>query len=215
MLQSYAVNVQHSCYIMTASELLEQPCSKSYNAIKLVRSCWQLVPNLLRQTRNKECEHNLLTTWKQACNNLCVFTRVLLMTSIENVKSCHTRNILPGRYTICASKFNWLHYTTLYSPGGSMLIVIEQCTHKSAKSMKNYSKKPDLSIITFSLCETRTTGILFSALFRGAGRSNIWICAPPPPQLSIFRRPWPCLPYLEKSIANQELIHIACNSLAR
>ena len=34
---------------MTASDLLEQPCNKSDNAIKLVTSCEQLVPNLLQQ----------------------------------------------------------------------------------------------------------------------------------------------------------------------
>jgi hypothetical protein len=32
---------------MTVSDLLEQPCDKSDNAIKLVTSCLQLVPNLL------------------------------------------------------------------------------------------------------------------------------------------------------------------------
>ena len=61
---------------MTVSDLLEQPCNKSDNAIKLVISCCQLVPNLLKQTRNKQCEHNLLTTCEQTCYNLCVFTRV-------------------------------------------------------------------------------------------------------------------------------------------
>ena len=34
---------------MTVSDLLEQPCNKSDNAIKLVASCEQLVPNLLQQ----------------------------------------------------------------------------------------------------------------------------------------------------------------------
>ena len=61
---------------MTVSDLLEQPCNKSDNVIKLVISCCQLVPNLLQQTRNKQCENNLLTTCEQTCNNLCVFTRV-------------------------------------------------------------------------------------------------------------------------------------------
>ena len=61
---------------MTVSDLLEQPCNKSDNIIKLVISCCQLVPNLLQQTRNKQCEHNLLTTCEQTCNNLCVFTHV-------------------------------------------------------------------------------------------------------------------------------------------
>ena len=61
---------------MTVSDLLEQPCNKSDNATKIVTSCKQLVPNLLQQTRNKQCEHNLLTTCEQTSNKLCVFTRV-------------------------------------------------------------------------------------------------------------------------------------------
>ena len=61
---------------MTVSDLLEQPCNKSDNVIKLVISCCQFVPNLLQQTRNKQCENNLLTTCEQTCNNLCVFTCV-------------------------------------------------------------------------------------------------------------------------------------------
>ena len=55
---------------MTVSDLLEKPCHKSDNAIKLVTSCQQLVPNLLQQTGNKQCEHNLLTTCEQTCYNL-------------------------------------------------------------------------------------------------------------------------------------------------
>ena len=52
---------------MTVSDLLETLCNKSDNDIKLVSAC----------------EHNLLTTCEEtcynlfeACNNLCVFTRV-------------------------------------------------------------------------------------------------------------------------------------------
>ena len=36
---------------MTVSGMLEQPCNKSDNAIERVTSCYQLVPNLLQQTR--------------------------------------------------------------------------------------------------------------------------------------------------------------------
>ena len=70
LLQPWAVNLVTSCYIMTVSDLLEQPCNKFDNAIKLVTSCQQLVPNLLQQTRNKQCENNLLTTCEQTCYNL-------------------------------------------------------------------------------------------------------------------------------------------------
>ena len=65
---------------MTVSDWAEQPCNTSDNAIKLVTSCQRLVPT----TRNKQCEHNLLTrfvnrfvtTCLQTCNNLCVSTCV-------------------------------------------------------------------------------------------------------------------------------------------
>jgi hypothetical protein len=45
---------------MTVSDLLEQPCNKSDNVIKLATGCYQLVPNLLI-TWDKQGEHNLLT----------------------------------------------------------------------------------------------------------------------------------------------------------
>ena len=55
LLQPCAVNVvTFLLYIVTVSDLLEQPCNKSYNAIELVTSCQQLLPNLLQQTRNKQ-----------------------------------------------------------------------------------------------------------------------------------------------------------------
>ena len=36
-------------HFKAVSDLLEQPCNKSDNAIKLVISCYQLFPNLLQQ----------------------------------------------------------------------------------------------------------------------------------------------------------------------
>jgi hypothetical protein len=69
---------------MTVSDLLEQPCDKSDNAIKLVTSCEQLVPNLLQQlgtssakTTCRQLVNRFVTTCLQTCNNLCVFTCVL------------------------------------------------------------------------------------------------------------------------------------------
>ena len=50
---------------MTVSDLLEQPCNKSDNAIKLITSCWQPVPNLLQQAGTAECEHNFSTACEQ------------------------------------------------------------------------------------------------------------------------------------------------------
>jgi hypothetical protein len=49
LLQPCVVNLVIFLFIMTVSDLLEQPCDKSDNAIKLVTSCEQLVPNLLQQ----------------------------------------------------------------------------------------------------------------------------------------------------------------------
>ena len=73
LLQPCVVNVvTFLLYHMTVSDLLEQPCNKSDNAIKLVTSCEQLVPNLLQQTRNKQ---------------LCVFTCVSTYFFIAENKS--------------------------------------------------------------------------------------------------------------------------------
>ena len=48
------------------SDLLEQPCNKSDNVIKLVTSCWQPVTNLFQQLGTS----NANTTCEQICNNL-------------------------------------------------------------------------------------------------------------------------------------------------
>jgi hypothetical protein len=68
---------------MTVSDLLEQPCNKSDSAIKLVRSCQKLVPNLLQQLGTSSAKttcwqlvNRFVTTCLQTCNNLCVFTCV-------------------------------------------------------------------------------------------------------------------------------------------
>ena len=61
---------------MIVSDLLEQPCNKSDNAIKLVTTC--------QQAGNKQCEHILLascwnsiaTSLLQVCYNLYVFMYV-------------------------------------------------------------------------------------------------------------------------------------------
>jgi hypothetical protein len=73
---------------MTVSDLLEQPCNKSDNAIKLVASCQQLVPNLLQQlgtssakTACRQLVNRFVTTCLQTCNNLCVFTCVTITIS--------------------------------------------------------------------------------------------------------------------------------------
>ena len=57
---------------MIVSDLLEQPCDKSDNAIKLVTSCLitAACSKLVTTTGNKQCEHNLSTAREQICNNL-------------------------------------------------------------------------------------------------------------------------------------------------
>jgi hypothetical protein len=67
---------------MTVSDLSEQPCNKSDNAIKLVTSCQQLVPT----TGNKQCEDNLSTACEQICNNLCT-THVKISQLVNKMSS--------------------------------------------------------------------------------------------------------------------------------
>jgi hypothetical protein len=66
------VTLLHVMFIMTVSNLLEQPCDKSDNAIihqacyKLLTACFKLVTT----TGNKQCEDNFSTACEQICNNL-------------------------------------------------------------------------------------------------------------------------------------------------
>jgi hypothetical protein len=55
---------------MTVSDLLEQPCNKSDNAIKFVNKLLTAYSKLVTTTGNKQCEHNLSTACEQICNNL-------------------------------------------------------------------------------------------------------------------------------------------------
>jgi hypothetical protein len=55
-------------FIMTVSYLLEQPCNKSDNAIKLVTSCSQLVPNSLQQLGTSSAN----TTCRQLVGRLVI-----------------------------------------------------------------------------------------------------------------------------------------------
>jgi hypothetical protein len=63
LLQPCVVNLVTFLFIMTVSDLLEQPCQACY---KLLTACSKLVT----ATRNKQCEHNLSTACEQICNNL-------------------------------------------------------------------------------------------------------------------------------------------------
>ena len=72
LLQLVSSTLLHFCYIMTVSNLLEQPCNKSDNAIKL-RFKYKLLTacsKLVTTTGNKQYEHNLSTACEQICNNL-------------------------------------------------------------------------------------------------------------------------------------------------
>jgi hypothetical protein len=88
---------------MTVSDLFEQPCNKSNNAIKPVRyklskACFERFTT----TGNKQCEHNLSTACQQicntlpTCNNLCVF-----MCAFRNV--CHAIGRFQSVKYICNS----------------------------------------------------------------------------------------------------------------
>ena len=49
-------------------------------------SLLQVVNNLLQQTRNKQCEHNLLTTCEQTCNNLLAVIMHILTEYHKQIK---------------------------------------------------------------------------------------------------------------------------------
>jgi ribosomal protein S24E len=73
---------------MTVSDLLEQPCNKSDNAIKLVPSCKQLVPNLLQQLGTSSAN----TTCRQLVNRFgttCAFLRVYMYKKRRNLKKTY------------------------------------------------------------------------------------------------------------------------------
>ena len=77
---NHDITILQPCVVNLVTFLLYHDCirlvkTKSDNAIKLVKSCQQLVPNLLQQTRNKLCEHNLLTTCEQICITTCLQQR--------------------------------------------------------------------------------------------------------------------------------------------
>jgi hypothetical protein len=83
LLQPCVDNLVTFLFIMTVSDFIEQPCNKSDNAIKLVTSCQQLVPNLLQQLGTSSAKttcwqlvNRFVTTCLQTCNNLRVFTCV-------------------------------------------------------------------------------------------------------------------------------------------
>ena len=70
LLQLCVVNLVKFLLYHDLIRLFRPPCNKSDNAIKLVTSCQKFVPNLLQQTRNKQCEQKLLPTCEQTCYNL-------------------------------------------------------------------------------------------------------------------------------------------------
>ena len=95
MLQPCVVNLVTFLFIMTVSDLLEQPCDKSDNTITLVTSCQQLVPNLLQQlgtssakTTCRQLVNRFVTTCLQTCDNLCVCTYVQDLSCIYAQVTC-------------------------------------------------------------------------------------------------------------------------------
>ena len=77
-------------------------CNKSDNAIKLVTSCEQLVLNLLQQTRNKQCEHNFLTTCEQTTSVECDLTN-----NNGDDQPKHTENAANYLTVAEKGKFKW------------------------------------------------------------------------------------------------------------
>jgi hypothetical protein len=83
-LPSHRSGVPEYCYIMTVSDLLEQPCNKSDNINKVATNCQQLVP-YLSSTWDKQCEHNLLTACWQTCYKMWDFYVSNMKTENESV----------------------------------------------------------------------------------------------------------------------------------
>jgi hypothetical protein len=85
LVQPCVVNLVTFCYIMTVSDLLEQPCNKSDNAtlslLQVVNSLFQfLLQQLGTSSATTTCRHlvnRFVTTCLQTCNNLYVFTCVI------------------------------------------------------------------------------------------------------------------------------------------
>jgi hypothetical protein len=72
---------------MAVSDLLEQPCNKSDNAIKLVTSCQQLVPNLLQQLGTSSAN----TTCRQFVNRF-VTTCAFLLVYTDLLQGCSNKS---------------------------------------------------------------------------------------------------------------------------
>jgi hypothetical protein len=90
------------CYIMTVSDLLEQPCNKSDNINKVV-------PNLLT-TWDKQCEQNLLTTcWQTSkmwdyCACSCASWSDQVVTDLWRLLSSRYQNVFALLVPICCDK---------------------------------------------------------------------------------------------------------------
>jgi hypothetical protein len=130
---------------MTVSDLLEQPCNKSDNAIKLVTSCQQLVPNLLQQlgtsSANTTCRqlvNRFVITCLQTCNSLYaqVVTNLQQIGSNEccsnNLSNkmcshCLKRSQLVDTRLLCSTDLLQVFPTTYYRPAA---LAIQQFVNK-------------------------------------------------------------------------------------
>ena len=70
LLQPCVVNLITSCCIMTVSDLLEQLVVGLIMPLSLLQVVNNLSQTCYNKSRNKQCEHNLLTTCEQTCYNL-------------------------------------------------------------------------------------------------------------------------------------------------
>ena len=79
---------------MTVSVLLEQPCNKSDNPIKLVTSYEQLVPNLFKKLVTSSACGNV-------CNNLHSLTSLTLECHKRLIADSKTRKVVTNLFTSC------------------------------------------------------------------------------------------------------------------
>jgi hypothetical protein len=132
---------------MTVSDLLEKPCDKSDNAIKLVTSCQQLVANLLQQETSSAkgtssakttcCQlvNRFVTTCLQTCNNLLRFyvctTHAKISHLVTSLPTSCQQDIFAQLVTSCQQVWTtcWQLVTTLSKLSDLCKVVLKSPLH--------------------------------------------------------------------------------------
>jgi hypothetical protein len=125
---------------MAVTNLLAQSCNKADNAIKLVRSCSQLVSNLLQQNGNKQCEDNLLTACEQTCNNL--FADLLQLVRFYVCSTQLLITITSSAWMICY-RYTYLTTAPPSFTNLSTYIWMKQDSNVNYRLLKTYPAVPD------------------------------------------------------------------------